>query len=107
MFGSLSESSHFFEAGCIGYSSRPNSCALDGLLLKVPDWRVTLLTVKRVRSAYYDDPSLFPPERIQFDHALLMRDTPHELHSEPEMLADRSTTNKAVQANGDKRRPDL
>ena len=85
IFNTLQESSRFFEAGCVGYSSRPDSCALDGLLLQVADWRVSPLDVDCVRSAYFDDRSLFPSGSIQFDHALLMRNISHEWHSEPAM----------------------
>lgn len=87
IFLSLEESSAFFEAGCIGYSARPDSCQLDGLLLKVSDWQVKPLKIHRVKSAYYDDNSIFPAGSIQFDHGLLMRDVIHEWHSEPEMNA--------------------
>lgn len=90
VFGSFEESSRFFEAGCVGYSSRPDSCVLDGLLLKVSKWAVTPLEVEKVSSAYFDDRSIFPAGSIAFDHALLMRDIPHEWHSEPEMLAEKS-----------------
>lgn len=83
IFSSLEESSRFFEAGCIGYSSRPDSCVLDGLTLKVPEWRVSPLEVRRLRSAFFDDRDIFPPGQIEFDHALLMRDISHEWHSEP------------------------
>jgi hypothetical protein len=58
---------------------------MDGLLLKVTDWRVTPLEVDYVRSAYFDDETIFPSGSIEFDHALLMRDIPHEWHSEPAM----------------------
>lgn len=85
IFASLSDSSDFFESGCIGYSSRPNSCVLDGLLLRIQDWRVSPLDVALVRSSYFDDRAVFPEGKIKFDHALLMRDIPHEWHSEPEM----------------------
>ena len=85
VFGSLEESSRFFEAGCIGYSSRPGSDIMDGLLLKVSTWRVTPLHVKHVRSVYFDNRELFPAGMIEFDHALLMRDIEHEWHSEPVM----------------------
>jgi len=85
VFGSLSESSRFFEGGCIGYSSRPGSCELDGLLLKVDDWQVSALDVEHVASAFYDDTHIFPTGSIELDHALLMRDIPHEWHSEPMM----------------------
>lgn len=90
IFASLKESSDFFKAGCIGYSSRPDSCNLDGLLLKVTNWRVSPLTVQRVRSAYFDNRSIFPAGSIEFDHALLMRDVQHEWHSEPGKIAERS-----------------
>lgn len=85
VFESLAASSRFFEAGCVGYSARPGSCVLDGLLLKVPEWRVSPLAVSSVRSAYFDDRKLFPEGDIAFDHAMLMRDAAHEWHSEPPM----------------------
>ncbi len=85
IFASFAESSRFFESGCIGYSSRPNSSRLDGLLLKVPEWRATPLEVHSIQSSFFDDPKRFPSESIAFDHALLMRDIPHEWHSEPEI----------------------
>jgi len=88
IFSSLEESSDFFESGCIGYSSRPDSCTLDGLKLKVENWKVTPLKVDHIRSSYFDDTTIFPEGSIQFDHALLMRDIPHEWHSEPSMAAD-------------------
>ncbi len=85
IFGSLDVSSKFFEAGCMGYSSRPDSCIMDGLILQVKQWQVTSLTVHHIRSSYFDDRSVFPVGSIEFDHALLMRDIPHEWHSLPEM----------------------
>lgn len=87
MFGNIDESSAFFETGCIGYSSRPDSCTLDGLKLQVDDWKVSALKVSHARSSYFDNPKLFPPGSIELDHALLMRDIAHEWHSEPEMTA--------------------
>ncbi|MGB0776177.1 MAG: hypothetical protein ACPGUY_10040, partial [Akkermansiaceae bacterium] len=88
IFGSLDESSQFFEAGCIGYSSRFDSCVLEGLRLKIDDWQASPLAVDRVASSYFDDRSLFPEDSIQFDHALLMRNIPHEWHSEPNLTAE-------------------
>lgn len=87
VFDNLAESSAFFEAGCIGYSSRPDSCTMDGLKLQVDDWKATPLKIHRARSSYYDDPDLFPSGSIELDHALLMRDIKHEWHSEPQMTA--------------------
>lgn len=88
VFSSLEDSSSFFEAGCVGYSVRPNSCTLDGLMLKVAEWRVSPLVVHSARSAYYDDRSIFPADSICLDHALLMRDIPHEWRSEPTMRSE-------------------
>lgn len=85
IFDSFAESSRFFENGCIGYSSRPNSSRLDGLLLKVPEWKASPLKVHSIKSAFFDDSEIFPPDSISFDHALFMCDIPHEWHSEPEM----------------------
>lgn len=82
IFGSLAESSGFFESGSIGYSSRPDSNLLDGLLLKVSRWQVSPLQIHRIGSTFYEDRSMFPAGTIEFDHALLMRDISHEWHSE-------------------------
>ncbi len=90
VFKSLEDSSRFFETGCIGYSSRPDSSRMDGLLLKIDDWRVSPLSVLKVESSYFDDTSIFPPDAIEFDHALLMRDIPHEWHSEPPLAMEGS-----------------
>ena len=87
VFESIDESSAFFEAGCIGYSSRPDSCTLDGLKLQVDNWQVSALKVESARSSYFDNPQLFPSGTIELDHVLLMRDIVHEWHSEPEMTA--------------------
>ena len=94
IFATINESSQFFESGCVGYSSRPNSCRLDGLLLDVKDWRVSSLRVDNIRSAYFDDQALFPSANIEFDHALLMRDIPHEWYAEPTMTTEETTVNK-------------
>ena len=96
IFPALNESSQFFESGCIGYSSRPDSCTLDGLLLEVEDWQVSPLEVDYVRSAYFDDETIFPSGSIEFDHALLMRDITHEWHSEPAMTTKQQTANKTL-----------
>lgn len=88
IFPSLEESSRFFENGCIGYSSRTDSCLLDGLWLEIDEWQVTPLHIEHARSAYFDDQTLFPPGTIEIDHALLMRDIPHKWHSEKPMIAD-------------------
>lgn len=85
VFQSLETSSAFFEAGSIGYSSRPNSSKLDGFSLKTKNWEVSPLIITDLQSAYFDNTDIFPNGSIKFDHALLMRDIAHEWHSEPEI----------------------
>ena len=87
VFPSLAASSAFFEAGCTGYSARPGSPVMDGLILKAHEWQVIPLEVRKIRSTFFNDPSIFPSGSLQFDHGLLMRDIPHEWHSMPEMTA--------------------
>ena len=81
VFGSLDEASAFFERGCLGYSARRDSDRLDGLRLETQNWRVQALKVSRIRSSVFDDTAKFPPGSIAFDHALLMRDIPHQWHA--------------------------
>ena len=87
VFANLEESSKFFLAGCVGYSARPDSCVLDGVTLKTQRWKVAPLQVRSIKSAYYDNRALFPAGSIEFDHALIMRDIPHQWLSEPDMRA--------------------
>lgn len=70
VFDSLAESSAFFEDGCVGYSSRQDSNVLDGVLLKIPKWEVSILDVKRLTSVYFDDRVQFPEGEITFDHGV-------------------------------------
>lgn len=83
IFRTLKESSEFFESGSVGYSPRVDSCTLDGMSLRVANWKVSPLKVEYVRSSYFDNEGIFPAENIEFDHALLMRKIDHEWHSEP------------------------
>ena len=86
-FASLAEASAFFETGCLGYSVRCNSPHLDGLLLKPAAWHVEALAVTEAHSSHYSDETQFPPNTVTFDHALLMRNIPHEWHTVPEPTA--------------------
>ena len=85
VFDSLQQSSDFFAAGHTGYSSRPDSDDLDGLVLKTPEWQVSPLKIDQSYSSYFDDESIFPKWSIEFDHALLMRGVAHEWHAAPTM----------------------
>ena len=86
-FPSLAAASGFFEAGAVGYSATSAPGRFDGLELRCDRWAVRPLAVERVRSSYFEDPTLFPPGSVEFDHALLMRDVPHEWHSRDDVCA--------------------
>jgi hypothetical protein len=84
-FGAVDEASRFFEGGCAGYSVTRDPHRLDGIRLETRDWQVRPLAVKSVRSSFFENPALFPKGSVQFDHALIMRDVPHEWHTEPDL----------------------
>jgi hypothetical protein len=80
-FASLEESSRFFEGGSLGYSATSDPARLDGLTLRALKWEVRALEVDNVESSFFADVARFPVGSIEFDHALIMRDIPHEWHS--------------------------
>ncbi len=79
-FRSLAESSAFFEPGSVGFSATKDCCRLDGIRLDTRRWEVKPLAVTSVESSYFDDRQIFPAGSATFDHALIMRDIPHEWH---------------------------
>jgi hypothetical protein len=47
------------------------------------------LRVERVRSSFFDDPTVFPPGSVTFDCALSMRRTPARWCSRPQLRHER------------------
>lgn len=82
-FRSLAESSAFFEPGSVGFSVTKDCCRLDGIRLETHQWEVKPLAVSRVESSFFDNPAVFPPGSAVYDHALVMRDIPHDWHEVP------------------------
>ncbi len=80
VFSSLAAASDFFKRGSLGYSVTRVDGKYDGLELRCRDWRVEALQINKIESSYFDDPSRFPADSIQFDCALLMRSIEHEWH---------------------------
>ncbi|MBA4121227.1 MAG: DUF2071 domain-containing protein [Acidobacteria bacterium] len=83
IFSSIAEASTFFEKGSLGYSVTKNGQELDGITLKIKNWKVEALNLDSVKSNYYENENIFPKDSIEFDHALLMRNIKHEWHSAP------------------------
>lgn len=82
-FANLEESSRFFEGGSVGWSPGHMASSLDGLRLETFRWQVQPLAVETARSSWFA--SHLPAGSFEFDHALLMRDIPHEWHQQPLM----------------------
>lgn len=85
VFASLDESSRFFAAGSMGYSPTPGGRKFQGLELRCDNWHVEPLEVEEVQSSVLDDPTIFPPGSITFDHALVMRDIEHAWHQQQDI----------------------
>lgn len=84
-FRSMAESSAFFEGGSVGFSVTRNGCRLDGLQLRTEGWKVRPVTMESVESSFFADESIFPEGNVTFDHALIMRDLPHQWQEVPDM----------------------
>lgn len=82
-FADLAESSRFFEGGSVGWSPGHEATSLDGLRLQTFQWKVSPLAIELAESTWFA--SHLPVGSYEFDHALLMRDIPHEWHQEPQM----------------------
>ena len=80
LFTTLAESSAFFKRGDCGFSCGLHEEVLEGMQLRVLDWKASALKITRLHSAFFEDASLFPPGSAVFDSALLMRGIPHEWH---------------------------
>ena len=70
IFETIENVSSFFEKGAVGYS--PNGKKFDGLKLKTYHWEVKPLAVKKIRSTFFENETLFPKGSVKFDNVLLM-----------------------------------
>ena len=84
-FSSLAESSLFFQTGSVGYSVTGDCCRFDGMRLESHSWNARPLEIEHLESSFFDDRSIFPDGSITFDHALIMRNLPHEWHGVPDL----------------------
>jgi hypothetical protein len=85
-FGSLDESSRFFEKGSVGYSVTRDCCRFDGIELQTHEWKVRALAVDSVESSFFNDTSVFPAGSAVFDHALIAQR--HEWHTVADMTTN-------------------
>jgi hypothetical protein len=99
-FASIKESSRFFEAGSLGFSVTNNCCRLDGLELAATTWHVDPFDVESVHSSWFEDHSIFPAGSAQFDHALVMRNVPHEWRSAGTLNVTARAGQDAITASG-------
>ena len=78
IFPSLNAASEFFKRGSLGYSPASKPGTFDGLELRSVTWHVKPLGITRVESSFFENHDVFPPGSVEFDCALLMRDTAHD-----------------------------
>jgi hypothetical protein len=95
-FETLEEASTFFRTGSLGYSTTQDPKALDGIVLDAKEWRVRPFQVHHVFSSFFEDTERFPSGTIEFDHALIMRNSVHAWHSAPTLIGA-----TPIQANAD------
>lgn len=88
VFRSVDDASVFFEKGSLGFSATRDPGRLDGLTLRAFRWEVRPLEVAQADSSYFSDTALFPAGSIAFDHALLMRNIPHEWHGAADLCCE-------------------
>ncbi len=81
IFSSLSEAADFFQKGSLGYSATKNAAELDGISLKIENWKIAPIKLDFVHTSFYEDETIFPKDSITFDHALLMKNIAHEWRS--------------------------
>jgi hypothetical protein len=97
-FESLAESSTFFQSGSVGYSVTSDCCRFDGMRLESHGWEVRPLSIEKLESSYFDDRSIFPEGSINLDHALIMRNLPHEWHRVGDLRIIRSDKEEGAAA---------
>lgn len=95
VFADLDETSAFFEQDKLGLSplragnearALCDCSSLEGIELRIDDWQASAFEVTEIASSIFggeerDQSELWiPPSACEFDHALLMRNIPHEWH---------------------------
>ena len=85
IFGSLDAASRFFEAGALGYSPA-RAGGVEAFTLEAARWRVRPFAVRSLASSLFEDERRFPRGSIEFDHALVMRDTASVWRTAPALV---------------------
>jgi hypothetical protein len=76
LFGSVSEAIEFFRHGSRSYSPGAKPGVLDGVDLDCPIWEAQPVSVDKMTSSLFDDPSAFPAGTCTLDSGLVMRELP-------------------------------
>ena len=87
VFDSLAAASSFFERGSVGLSATGDREDYYAIELRTDEWAVEPLAVEAAASSYFEDASRFPPDAVELDHALLMRDVAHTWHENEPLRA--------------------
>lgn len=85
LFKGVDEASDFFRRGECGFSSSLNQSSVEGMQLKISQWRLKPMVVQLKKTAFYSNPSRFPEGSVEFDCGLIMRAVPHQWHQIKEL----------------------
>lgn len=80
LFADLKESSLFFEKGDCVFSCGLHTETLEGMQLRVANWKASMLTIRSLHTSFFENTAQFPLGSLTFDSALLMRGIAHEWH---------------------------
>ncbi|WNJ16071.1 DUF2071 domain-containing protein [Pontibacter sp. G13] len=89
VFREVEYASTFFRKEAIGYTPRYQLSIFDGLRLHMPRWQVTPMHVSQVKVSFFENPAIFPPGSIYFDHALLVENVEYEWRRVDQLIAPR------------------
>jgi hypothetical protein len=86
IFPTVEEAANFFSLGATGYSLSRDEKNFEGMELRSLSWKIAPLEVREAYSRWFATTQRFPAGSVEFDCALLMRNIPHEWHSQPCIL---------------------
>lgn len=89
IFPDLKAASDFFAKGAIGYSLSADQSHFQGMELRMLDWDIQAMNIKKASVHLFEDSASFPTGTAKLDSAMLMKNLRHEWHRIPEIESNR------------------
>lgn len=87
IFPDLKVASDFFAKGAVGYSLSADKSHFQGMELRMLEWDIQPMTIKKASVHLFENSSSFPKGTARLDSAMLMKNLRHEWHRIPEIPA--------------------